>query len=206
MKNIVCICILAVLFSQCSSVEIKETKDEAGRVVERYAVDKKTKLKNGLHETFFTSGGKSEESHYENGVMRGEQIFYYENGQIQEVRNMDANGSFSGAYKSYFDNGVLKSEGQYANGSMDGKWKFFYKSGNVKEIVYFKNNTENGPFVEFHENGKMKAEGTYANERENGLLKMYDEKGELTKQMQCDNGACFTTWRSDLAKDSGKKL
>jgi hypothetical protein len=135
-----------------------------------------------------------------------EAIFYYENGQIQEVRNMDANGSFSGAYKSYYDNGVLKSEGQYANGSMDGKWKFFYKSGNVKEIVYFKNNTENGPFVEFHENGKMKAEGTYANERENGLLKIYDEKGELTKQMQCDNGACFTTWRSDLAKDSGKKL
>lgn len=206
MKKIMNLLCIAFLFSQCSSVEVSENKDESGRVIERYTVNKKTKLKDGLHETFFARGSKSEESHYQNGVLRGEQIFYFENGQVQEIRNFGAAGSFSGAYKSYHDNGHLKSEGQYLNGVMGGKWKFFYSSGNIKEIVHFENNTENGPFIEYHENGKIKAEGTYANEREHGLLKLYDSKGELTKEMQCDNGACFTTWRSDMSKDSIKKL
>jgi antitoxin component YwqK of YwqJK toxin-antitoxin module len=206
MKKILCLLFVTALFAQCSSVEVTENKDEAGRLIERFSVHKKTKLKDGLHETFYASGSKSEESHYVNGVLKGEQKFYYEAGQIQEIRNFDLSGSFSGAYKAYHSNGHLKSEGQYLNGAMGGKWKFFYPSGNIKEIVHFENNTENGPFIEYHENGKIKAEGTYADEREHGLLKLYDEKGELTKQMQCDNGACFTTWRSDMSKDSVKKL
>ena len=206
MKKILWLCVALIYLSSCNNSEVVENKDEAGRLIERYSVDEKTKLKDGLHETFLPSGKKSEESHYTNGIMRGEQIFYYENGQIQETRNLDANGSFSGAYKSYYENGRMKSEGQYLNGAMGGKWKFFYNTGNIKEIVLFENNTENGPFIEYYENGKIKAEGTYANEREHGLLKLYDEKGELSKQMQCDNGACFTTWRSEVVKDSAKKL
>ncbi|NJN33651.1 MAG: toxin-antitoxin system YwqK family antitoxin [Saprospiraceae bacterium] len=192
------------LFS-CSNVEVVENKDEAGRLVERFSVNKKTKLKEGMHETFFLGGSKSEESRYKDGVLTGEQIFYFENGQIQEVRNFDESGRFTGAYKSYHETGRLKSEGQYANGSMGGKWKFFYRSGNIKEIVHFRDNVENGPFIEYRENGTISAEGTYQNELEQGLLKIYDEKGELTVQKQCENGICRTVWRSDLSKDSAKK-
>ena len=194
------------IFNSCSSVDVVENKDEAGRLIERYSVDKKSKLKDGLHEAFFISGGKSEESYYKNGVLRGEQIFYYESGQIQEVRNFDNNGSFSGAYKSYHETGKLKSEGQYVNGSMNGKWKYFYRTGNIKEIVHFRDNVENGPFIEYYENGKISAEGTYVNELEHGVLKKYNDKGELTAQMQCENGVCHTVWKSDMNKDSVKKL
>jgi antitoxin component YwqK of YwqJK toxin-antitoxin module len=191
----------------CNNVNIVENKNEAGQLVERYAVDPKTKLKEGLHNTFFAeNGGKCEESNYKAGVLRGEQIFYYENGQVKERRNFDENGSFTGIFKSYFDNGHLKSEGQYDNGAMDGKWKFFFKSGNIKEIIFYKNNVENGAFIEYHENGKIAAEGTYLNELENGVLKIYDEKGTLTMQKQCENGICRTTWKSSMAADVTKKL
>ena len=206
MKKILIMNIILLGLVGCSGVEVVENKDEAGRLVERYAIDKKTKLKEGLHEAFLASGSKSEESHYKNGVLRGEQTFYFENGQAQEVRNFDDVGSFSGPYKAYHENGHMKSEGQYVNGAMNGKWKFFYKSGNIKEILYFKNNVENGPFIEYHENGKISAEGTYQNELEHGLLKIYDDKGELTMQKQCENGVCRTVWKSDIAKDSVKKL
>jgi antitoxin component YwqK of YwqJK toxin-antitoxin module len=194
------------IFNSCSRVDVVENKDEAGRLIERYTVDKKSKLKDGLHETFFVGGGKSEVSNYKDGVLRGEQIFYYESGQIQEVRNFDAGGSFSGAYKSYHETGKLKSEGQYVNGSMSGKWKYFYRTGNIKEIVHFRDNVENGPFIEYYENGKISAEGTYANELEHGVLKKYNDKGELTAQMQCEDGVCHTVWKSDMNKDSVKKL
>ncbi len=193
--------------SSCSNLSVIENKNEAGLLVERFSIDPKTKLKEGLHNTFFTeNGGKCEESHYKAGILRGEQIFYYENGQVKERRNFDENGSFTGVFKSYHDNGHLKSEGQYENGAMDGKWKFFFKSGNIKEIIFYKNNVENGPFIEYHENGKIAAEGTYLNELENGVLKIYDDKGTLTMQKQCENGICRTTWKSSLAADSAKKL
>ncbi len=206
MKKILWFIFVSIIFSSCSNLDVVEHKDEAGRLIERYTVDKKTKLKDGLHEAFFSNGGKSEESYYKNGVLKGEQIFYYENGQIQEVRNFDKDGSFSGAYKSYHETGKLKSEGQYINGSMSGKWKFFYRTGNIKEIVHFRDNVENGPFIEYYENGKISAEGTYINELEHGALKKYNDKGELTSQMECENGVCHTVWKSDMMKDSAKKL
>lgn len=206
MKKILGYIIIIVLFSNCSNVDVVENKDEAGRLVERYTVNKQTKLKEGLHETFFISGSKYEESSYKNGILRGEQIFYFENGQIQEVRNFDHDGSFSGAYKSYHETGKLKSEGQYINGSMNGKWKFFFRTGNIKEIVHFRDNIENGPFIEYYENGKISAEGTYVNELEHGVLKKYDLAGELTTQMQCENGVCHTVWKVNMTKDSAKKL
>jgi antitoxin component YwqK of YwqJK toxin-antitoxin module len=183
-----------------------EKRDEAGRQVERYSVDKKTKLKEGLHEAFYVSGAKAEESHYKNGILTGEQIFYFENGQVQERRTFGGEGNFSGPYKSYHNNGRLKSEGQYANGAMSGKWKFFYLSGNIREILHYKNNTEDGPFIEYFDGGKISAEGTYRNELEEGLLKIYNKEGELTKQMQCENGACRTVWKSNLHRDEEKKL
>jgi antitoxin component YwqK of YwqJK toxin-antitoxin module len=206
MRNILSIFLLTFFISACNNLTIVEQKDEAGRVIERYAIDKKTQLKDGLHETFYPTGSKSEASHYKAGVLTGEQIFYYQNGQIQEMRQFDANGSFSGPYKSYHESGQLKSEGQYVNGAMEGKWKFFYRTGNIKEIVHFRNNVENGPFIEYYENGKISAEGTYQNELEQGLLKIYNEKGELTVQKQCENGACRTIWRSDISKDTVKQL
>ena len=199
--------LILITLNSCNKLEVVENKNEAGKLVERYTIDPKTKLKEGLHETFFTdNNGKCEESNYKSGVLRGEQIFYYENGQVRERRNFDETGSFTGVFKSYFETGHLKSEGQYTNGAMDGKWKFFYKSGNIKEIIFYKNNVENGPFIEYHENGKIAAEGTYINELENGLLKIYDDKGNLSMQKQCENGMCRTTWTSSISTDSAKKL
>lgn len=207
MNKIGYLAVTLLIFVSCRNVEVIENKNEAGHLVERFTIDPKTKLKEGLHETFFgDTGGKCEESNYKAGILRGEQIFYYENGQVRERRNFDENGSFTGVFKSYHDNGHLKSEGQYENGAMDGKWKFFYKSGNIKEIVFYKNNVENGPFIEYHENGKIAADGTYINELENGLLKIYDDKGNLTMQKQCENGICRTTWKSSMSADSAKKL
>lgn len=207
MNRIPLFLLILLSLSSCNNVTVVENKNEAGQLVERYTINPQTKLKEGLHETFFTeNGGKCEESNYKAGILRGEQIFYYENGQIKERRNFDVNGSFTGVFKSFFENGHLKSEGQYENGAMNGKWKFFFKSGNIKEIIFYKNNVENGLFIEYHENGKIAAEGTYINELENGLLKIYDDKGNLTMQKQCENGICRTTWKSSLSADTAKKL
>ena len=193
--------------SSCNRLQVVDNKNEAGQLVERFTIDPKTKLKEGLHETFFAdTGGKCEESNYKAGILRGEQIFYFDNGQVKERRNFDENGSFTGIFKSYYENGHLNSEGQYENGSMDGKWKFFFKTGNIKDIIFYKNNVQNGPFIRYRENGKIASEGTFLNEVETGLLKLYDDKGNLTTQQQCENGNCLTTWKSSISADKAKKL
>jgi antitoxin component YwqK of YwqJK toxin-antitoxin module len=194
-------------FYSCTHLDVVENKNEAGQLVERFTIDPKTKLKHGIHETFSTkNGGKCEESNYKAGVLRGEQILYYESGQVKERRNFDENGSMTGVFKSYLENGHLKSEGQYVNGAMEGKWQFFFKNGNLKEAIFYKNNVQNGPYMEYHENGKIAAEGTYLNEVDNGVLKIYDAQGNLSMQKQCINGVCQTTWKSTISMDRAKKL
>ncbi len=75
-KVILFLLVLLPLIS-CRNVTVIENKNEAGQLVERFTIDPKTKLKEGIHETFFTeNGGKCEESNYKAGVLRGEQIFY----------------------------------------------------------------------------------------------------------------------------------
>ena len=194
-------------FMACNNLEVVEKRNENSLLVERYTVNKSTKLKEGLHESFSpNSTGLLQISHYKAGVLCGEQIVYYDNGQIEDCRHFNESGALSGDFLSYYENGKLKSEGHYASGAMNGKWKFFYANGNVKQITYYRDNVQNGPFVEFYDNGKPAAEGTYENDLEHGLLKMYDETGELTEQRECDNGICRTVWRSDVSKDGSKKL
>ncbi len=196
-----------LLFVSCENREVIEKRNENGLLIERYTINKSTKLKEGFHEIFSAnSNALVQTSNYKAGVLDGDQIVYYETGQIEEKRHLDETGSLSGDFLSYFENGKMKSEGHYAYGAMNGKWKFFYSNGNVKQILYYRDNVENGPFVEFHETGKMAAEGTYENDLEHGLLKIYDKDGTLTEQRDCNNGVCRTIWRSDVSKDGSKKL
>ena len=91
MNKLAFLVLILLFLSSCRHLEVINNKNEAGQLVERFTIDPKTKLKEGLHETFFTTtGGKCEESIYKSGVLRGEQILYFENGQVMEKRNFDA--------------------------------------------------------------------------------------------------------------------
>ncbi|TVQ49955.1 MAG: hypothetical protein EA362_03430 [Saprospirales bacterium] len=126
------------------------------------------------------------------GQPHGQQLIYYENGEIKTRRHYCL-GEINGPFTNYYEDGTIQVRGYYHEGRMSGSWHFYYPDGKPKEVVYFIDNEERGPFREYHKNGQLKASGYYIGEdREHGLLYLYEEDGELKRRMRCNNGICFT--------------
>ena len=208
MKKLSFFLFLSILFFACKGrIEIAEIRDGQGNLIEQYAKNSKTNLREGIS-TKYVGNRKIEEAYYQNDLLHGERKLFHNNGKVQVIENYEK-GVFIGVYKDFFENGILKSEGKYVAGAMMGKWKFYYSSGKLKEIVEFKDNEENGPFEEYHENGKIKARGTYLSEenslnpnKEHGVLELFDETGKLIKKMNCNHGICVTTWTVESEKNN----
>ncbi|MEO0043913.1 MAG: hypothetical protein RL329_3361 [Bacteroidota bacterium] len=192
--------------SSCTQLQPVEIKGDDGLVLEKYAVDKTTKQKQGIYTRFSENGNLNETAEFKKDVMHGKRTRFYPSGKVEEFY-FYKQGKEHGKYKGFHENGKLKKEGQYVNGVMDGEWKFYYPTGALKTVCVFKDNLENGLFKEYTEKGILTAEGTYVNEKEHGLLKIYDDStGQLKRQMHCDNGTCRTTWVSPDFRDTSKNL
>lgn len=200
-------CFAILCFAACSNFETVEKKDDSGKVVERFTINKKTKKKEGEYTAFYPSGVKMEESFYINDSLNGERKLYHENGQLESITT-HANGMFEGKYQKFDEQGKMLNEGQYVNNEMTGIWKKWYDTGELAEEVTFAANLENGPFKEFFKNGKLKTEGNYVEgDNEQGELKIYDETGELVSRKYCEYGICYDTWtkeKGDIAIDTAK--
>jgi antitoxin component YwqK of YwqJK toxin-antitoxin module len=96
------------------------------------------------------------ENYNDNGIMEGEKMVYYENGQVAE-KSMYVNGEIDGISTWYSPIGKVIKEFTYNNGLLDGVSKYYDKDG------------------------QLLAEGTYRNDKKHGIWKYY-ENGELTEE------------------------
>ncbi len=198
MKHIaLLLCSSAILFLSCQSTELVELKDDDGKVILRFEVQKGTDIKHGQEESYAEDGTLASISHYKDGNLDGSKIFFDANGDTTIVEHYDQ-GIFHGEYLSYHEGGGLRQKGQYIDGKMQGDWLKYYANGQLEERVPFVDNNENGDFIEYHENGNLKARGSYKDgDHEHGPLEIFDEAGELIRKMECDMGVCRTIWRKE---------
>jgi antitoxin component YwqK of YwqJK toxin-antitoxin module len=191
-------CFLFLVFTACvNQYETVRNYDEAGYLLEEYTIDRKTKQKQGIYQSFDKNGKVIAEETYSNNVLNGRRRVFFSNDTPQVVE-IYKNGLLDGAYSSYYENGKVSFEGNYVNGKMEGEWRGYYDNGQLKEIVQFQGDAENGSFIEYHANGKLKAKGNYLNgDQEHGALELYDESGALVRKMDCEQGICKTTWQAN---------
>lgn len=190
---------LALLAACQSDIETVENRDEHGRL-ERYQRRKKDFAKEGLYERFHQTGYRLESAHYTNDSLDGERKFFFPNGNVESIEHF-RRGVYHGKYQKFYESGQLELEQDYVNGALQGTSTAWYPNGTLKEKVTLRDNEENGPFTEWYANGNLKAEGAYlGGDNEHGLLKLYDTLGQLERTMECQMGACRTTWARDGAK------
>lgn len=183
------------MLASCSRVELVETRDEQGRITERFTIDKTTGAKEGKYEAFYPNGTLKEEAWYHNDTLHGVRKMFYENGKLDFLETY-VNGRFEGLYQKYYPNGQLANEGNYVNNEMTGIWRRWYETGELMEEVNFEHNLENGPYRFFHKNGQVSLSGTFIEgDNDHGELLRYDERGNLIEKMYCYWGVCATTWK-----------
>jgi len=82
---------------------------------------------------YFETGSKKHETTYQNGVINGQEVFYYPNGQMSVTNSFSA-GIQNGQSFGWYTTGTKMFEGAYASGKPIGTWKFYDETGTlVKE-------------------------------------------------------------------------
>ncbi|WP_438711566.1 toxin-antitoxin system YwqK family antitoxin [Aquimarina muelleri] len=108
---------------------------------------------------------------------------YYHNGSDKKIMMTEQYklGRLNGEQLTYFENGQLTEKITYFDGKRNGK-RFIYSNTGViiKEFTY-ENDQLHGPTKYYDTNGDLLIEGNYKRDRKDGIWNYY-EKGKLSEQ------------------------
>ena len=90
-----------------------------------------------------------EEFEYKNGLMEGERILNWGNGNLKE-KNFFKRGAIIGVSEFYFSNGNLRKIISFdANGRRDGEWIDYNSDGKIKLKVVYKSGIVIDSIIEY---------------------------------------------------------
>ena len=102
-------------------------------------------------------------------------------------------GVLNGDSIKYYEEGNIKSIIPFKNNIVDGLTISYYENGNIKEEVHYKNDKMNGEAKSYDENGKLNGRTIFKDDikleeevhKENEILKNTFKNGEVVKQDIC---------------------
>ncbi|WDD89342.1 toxin-antitoxin system YwqK family antitoxin [Fusobacterium nucleatum] len=117
----------------------------------------------------------------------------FENGLLRTYFIFNKNGLLDGNSIEYYEEGNIESLVPYKNDVVESLVITYYENGNIKEEVNYKNNKMNGEAKSYDENGKLNGKTIFKDDvkleeevhKENEILKNTFKNGELVKQDIC---------------------
>ena len=117
----------------------------------------------------------------------------FENGLLRTYFIFNKNGLLDGNSIEYYEEGNIESIVPYKNNVVEGLVITYYENGNIDEEVNYKNNKMNGEAKSYDENGKLNGRTIFKDNikleedvyKENEILKNTYKNGELVKQDIC---------------------
>ena len=117
----------------------------------------------------------------------------FENGLLRIYFIFNKNGLLDGNSIEYYEEGNIESIVPYKNNVVEGLVITYYENGNIKEEVNYKNDNMNGEAKSYDENGKLNGRTIFKDDikleeevhKENEILKNTFKNGEVVKQDIC---------------------
>ena len=117
----------------------------------------------------------------------------FENGLLRTYFIFNKNGLLDGNSIEYYEEGNIESLVPYKNNVVEGLVITYYENGNIKEEVNYKNDNMNGEAKSYDENGKWNGRTIFKDDikleeevhKENEILKNTFKNGEVVKQDIC---------------------
>ena len=151
---------------------------------------------------------------FQGGFPVGADTTYYENGNIQLIRNHDPEGGGKehGTWKMYRADGSLKWEKNYVYGAEDGESRYYhpdssiqkietwnmgqldgrkqeyYPNGTLKKEIMYSGGEWNGKYITYFDNGMVESEQEYKMGKKQGLSRYYYDNGTLLMEEFHENG------------------
>ena len=110
-------------------------RDNSVLAIEVFIINDKME---GEYKSYYDSNSSLEKSpklfcNYVNGLKEGQEIEYYDNGQINCIRHYKK-GKLDGELKEYYYDGTLEMIENYDNDCREGEARYYNKNGELDEI------------------------------------------------------------------------
>lgn len=131
---------------------------------------------NSAEVKFLTSRGKTiSEGKMVGKTYVGKWIYYHKNSdKIMTVETYDDNGVLQGERLVYYDNGQLAEKANYINGKMEGPSEVYSLKGVVLKSFIYESGELHGPTKSFNGKGELLSEGQYKRGKKTGTWKYYE--------------------------------
>jgi antitoxin component YwqK of YwqJK toxin-antitoxin module len=125
---------------------------------------------------FLTSRGKTiSEGKMVGKTYVGKWIYYHKNSdKIMTIETYDDNGLLQGDRLVYYDNGQLAEKANYIAGKIEGLLEVYSLKGVVLKSFMYENGELHGPSRSFNGKGEMLSEGQYKRGKKTGIWKFYE--------------------------------
>ena len=111
----------------------------------------------------------------------GEWKYYHLNSDKLMMTERYEDGVLQGEKVIYFENGVPTEKSSYVNGQLHGKQDIFSEKGVLLKTFTYRNGELHGPSKVYNGKGELLIEGEYRNDKHFGIWKYY-ENGNLKEQ------------------------
>jgi antitoxin component YwqK of YwqJK toxin-antitoxin module/Tfp pilus assembly protein PilF len=166
------------------------------------------------------------EKSYNNGLLNGTSISYYENGQervkqtyendtIKLIECFDNSGNLlyktpgvngSIYFKSFYEDGILKIEGLLNNGKREGIWRNYNTLGILESAYHYSDALLEGWQQTFYGNGQVKEKYACDSGYISGVYKAYFENGHIQSHGFYSREGKEGTWTTNYENDTIQSL
>lgn len=144
------------VFNETNNLALVTFFSSKGKVISKGQMDGKKYIGEWLYYQKTNDNLLTVEHYNDMGVLHGERLTYYPNGQVAEKQNYK-NGKLDGASVIYSDNNVVLSEVIYMNGLLHGYSKYYSPKAELVAEGLFKNDKKTGIW-KYYKDGKLTEE------------------------------------------------
>ncbi len=113
----------------------------------------------------------------------GKCIVVFANTNLVKEEFTFKNGVLHGEALTWFKNGQLRRKGSYNKGQISGKWEFYNEQGQKIIEAHYEQDNLNGSFISLYHNGKIKEKGRYEKNKKTGQWNYFAENGQLIESV-----------------------
>lgn len=138
---------------------------------------------NKAYATFYTSNGKViSEGEMDGKIYIGVWKYYQKNStQLLTLENYDNQGLLDGERIVYYENGQVAEQQFYSHGKLEGPSIWYSEKGVILKEFYYVNGELHGLSKFYNPKGELLIEGFYKQGKKHGIWKYY-EYGELLEE------------------------
>jgi antitoxin component YwqK of YwqJK toxin-antitoxin module len=174
------------IFDNTNSLNTKEFNYPSGfkRSITEMKNEKENGLETGYHDY---SGSLLHQLNWVDGKRQGEQIGYYESGEVEYKRNWVDNLK-QGEEINYYKSGEVKYKTNWVDDLLQGEGINYYKSGEVESKITYVDGLAQGEQIGYYQSGEVGFKRNWVDDLKQGEEISYYESGEVEYKINWVDG------------------